>query len=152
MEVAEDLLYQANTGLVVVDDQHLLQHGLLRQLDLGVFIGDFQYEMQGESTSFSGLALYGQIPAHQLGQALGDGQSQPRTAVFAGGGRVGLGKAFENLLQLFLPDTDAGVLYFYSELDKGFPLVLVAAATLPDRNEDLPIGREFDGISQQIDH
>src|ERR1700761_9441107 len=107
--------------------------------------------MQREDTPLCRLTFYSEMTTHQLGQTLGNGKTQPRTAVFSGGRGICLRKAFKDLLQLFLADTDTRIFYFNTQPDKGLAFVLEDLATLLDRNKDLPLAGELNGITQQVD-
>ena len=66
-------------------------------------------QLEPEGRALPGPALDADPPAHQLDQALADGQAQARAAVLAGGRAVGLGEALEQAADRLGLDADAGV-------------------------------------------
>ena len=64
-----------------------------------------------------GFAFHADLAAHQFRQLLADGQPQPGAAELAGDGRVHLREAFEQPVEPFGRDADAGVADGESHLD-----------------------------------
>ena len=67
-------------------------------------------EAQVEDRALANFAFDGQAAAHQLGEALDDGQPDAGSFLFRRSQGVRLNKRFENFLQFLSRDPDAGVL------------------------------------------
>ena len=102
----------APVGGVVFDDQQALAGELrLRGLPGRRRGGGGGPGQNGEMErgALAGIALDPDLAAHQLGQALADGQAQAGAAVMAGGGGIHLLERFEQAVLLVQRDADAGV-------------------------------------------
>ena len=106
-------------GLIVVDDED--QRALHRRLrsPLGPHAAqqrparlrglDPRGQADGEGRALAELALDGDIAAHHLAETAADRESEPRAAVLARGGRIGLHEFLEQPADLLGRHPDAGV-------------------------------------------
>src|SRR5438132_8629672 len=69
----------------------------------------FEIGSEIESGAATGLTLHPDAPAHQVHDAGGDGQAQPRAAKLASGGGVRLRKSFKDHRLCFRHDSDSGI-------------------------------------------
>ena len=100
-----------------------------------------QHQADSEGAANTGLALHGDVAAHDIGEQTGDGEAQP-----GAGHRIGAGFAHpfegpENAFDIVLVDADAAV----ADGELGH----LAAVAHAERHA-APIG-ELDGIRQQVD-
>src|SRR5262249_1713713 len=82
---------------------------LLEELSLRGGIFDFTRQYDGENRPFARFAADGDIATHHFAEFAADNQPESRSAVFAAGGRVGLGEGLEKSVQLFRCHPDASV-------------------------------------------
>ena len=82
--------------------------------------------------------------AHQLGEALADGEAEPGAAVLAGGRRVELAELLEQLVRPVGRDADAGVAHRQMDLVRRFAGF--------DGHHDLADLGELHGVGEQVDH
>ena len=99
-----------------------------------------------ERAALARFALDRDLASHQLGQLLGDRQSESRAAIFAGGRGVGLLEGLEQALDLRLAHADAGIAH--GKLDE-----LAVGGVLQNANldRDLALLGELDGVVAEID-
>ena len=132
---------------VVVDDEDApaAQIGLqeTRSRDRGPLT---EARGEAERAALARFALDGDLASHQLGELLGDRQSESRTAVFAGGRGVGLLEGLEQTLDLRLAHADAGIAH--GELDE---LAVGSVLQNPNLDCDLAFVGELDGVVAEID-
>ena len=100
-------------------------------------------DVEPEGTANARFAFHADLPAHHFDQLLADRQPQTRTAVFARGGTIRLGEAFENGGLPFVGNADAGILHRKVDLDTFIRLFDRFGA-----DDDLALVGEFDGIAQ----
>jgi hypothetical protein len=98
-----------------------------------------------EAAAYADLAVDTALAAHQFDQLTGDGQAEPRSAVLAGGGRVGLGEGVEDACRLFSIEADSGVVHLQVKSCR-VPLGWIDCRG----DHDQAVGREFDGIPEQV--
>src|SRR5581483_10958741 len=99
-----------------------------------------------ERAALSLGALGPDSSAHQLGEMPGDGEAQPGSPVLARGGRMGLGEAFKDGLELVLGDADAGI--GHGEANRAG---LVDIRVVEDADDDGAAIRKLDGVADQVD-
>ena len=89
-----------SVGRAVVDDEHVEARELdgLRSLPRGRRPPP-ESNREGERATSAGLTLGEDLPAHQLHQLLGNGESQASAAEAAGDGGVGLRERLEDPLE-----------------------------------------------------
>ncbi len=103
-------------------------------------------EAQVEDRALANLAFDGQAAAHQLGEALDDGQPDAGAFLFRRLPGLRLNERFENLVQFLRRDPDAGVL----DVDQQRPAAAVFLAFPGDaRLNAAPLG-ELNGIAEQV--
>ena len=109
-----------------------------------VIVGQCHGNRKGAAFSFFTLHL--DLPVHHLHDVLRDGQAQPSTPEFIGGGRVFLREGIEDLRQELFFHPDAGIPD--SELEGGLSFIL--SRTLYVQVHFAPLRGEFHGIAQDI--
>ena len=103
-------------------------------------IGTDQRQLEPKARAHAGLAVNSDLTTQQFHQMPADGQAQTVTAIDTGGVIAGLLEAFENFVQAFGPNADAGVAHRKHQLI-GLALYL---------ERDLALVGELDGVAQQI--
>ncbi|MNF61600.1 hypothetical protein D3C84_432520 [compost metagenome] len=104
-----------------------------------------QRQFEPEATALAFHALHAHAPAHQLHQALADGQAQPGAAIALGHGLAGLGEALEDLRLHLRGDADAVV----GDADAQVLAVGIFRQQL-HLQQDFPFLGELHGIGQQV--
>ena len=108
--------------------------------------GRRQRNAEPERRALAGPAVHADLAAHQLHESLADRQSQPRAAVLAGRGRIGLGERLEEPVDAVGGNADAGVGDFEPD---GGPAGLPLRA--PTFTATSPRLGELHGVADQVD-
>ncbi|EKD34963.1 MAG: hypothetical protein ACD_75C02108G0002 [uncultured bacterium] len=99
------------TCVVVIDHQHVQAVQFFRELHFRFRVGLFpQPRSKPEKRTSRAVAAHADIPFHELGQGLGNCETEAGAAIFAGCGAVGLGKAVKEQPLFFRGNADAGIL------------------------------------------
>ena len=107
--------------------------------------GFSQWDLEPEGGSLPRAADDADLPSHHPDEFPGNGGSQPRAAVPAGDGIVGLREPLEDLLLLLRRHADAGVGHLEADPDA---VAFLADDGQPD--DDLPFMGELDRVGQQV--
>ena len=106
----------------------------------------FQPGSEPETTPVARFAFCTDGPAHELCQFARDGQAEPRAAVAARGGVVGLFKGIEQARQRFGGDADAVVFNSEAELH-----IVIALGQFLQAQSDLALLGKFHGIAGVVE-
>ena len=152
-------LFRAHAPGLELDRQHLaigdvvIDHQDVNSLNLGGrrrsaspfgLLGKTQGEP--EIGTFAFFAVDTDLTTHDFGELLGDGQSQPSTAVHTRGGGVHLGKLLKQVVAPIGRNPDAGVLD--GKADQG---VLVGFRHQARAYRDFALLGELDSVAGQVD-
>ena len=137
--------YRSRVG-VVVHHQHTASAQIRRWQQHARRCTPCQRHRQPEGRALPHLAGYAHAAPHEFGQALADGQAQPRATVFAGGGGIGLLKALEQLRHLCGRQADAGIAHLKAQHHLRCVLFLH-----PHGDADLATLGELDGVVGIVD-
>ncbi|MNV10338.1 hypothetical protein D3C71_1008550 [compost metagenome] len=138
---------------MVLDHQHIQ---MIAALDIrvdgldGFDAAPFDHlalDRQGEGRALAQTRGHGDVPAHDVRHALGDGQAQARAAELARRGVVDLGEGLEEALQIVARNARAAVLD--RELEADPPIRNPPTA---HRVADLALVGELDRVGQQVLH
>src|SRR6185369_13786152 len=139
----------------VLDDQHALAgparysgrcRGFGRKRD-GIGGGKAENDVEAEQAAFARGAVESDLAAHQFDQLAADGEAETGAAEAPGDAAVGLGEGGEQVFQVFGRDADAGVADREVQPDALFR----QGFGLADADLDFAVGRELDGIADQVD-
>ncbi len=92
------------------------------------------------------VAVDADLPAHLIGEYLGDGQPQAGAAIFARGGDIRLLEVLEQLAHLLGGEADAGVAHGKAQQD-----AICIALMDAHGNVDFAVFGEFDGVVGVVD-
>ena len=116
--------------------------------------GIMQRQIQRECAALSGHALQANFAAQQTRQFAADCQPQPRAAVFAAGGAIGLLECLEDDLLLVFGDADASIAdgkrHHRRGLAQGGVVATPALRRWPDFQSHFAFSRELERIGQQV--
>ena len=151
LPAVEERLQQLPARRRVLDDEHRpLAHALrrpARQRLRARLDAEAPGELEGASPP--GLALDGQVPAHQPREAPADGEAEPGAAVAARGRAVGLGEGLEEPRLLLGRDADAGVADGEAQ---GQLAVRLRRPRRLDPHEHLAAARELERVADEVRH
>ncbi len=103
-------------------------------------------EPEGGANTFSTIKT--NLAAHHFTKLLGDGESQPRAAIFARGSGIGLREFLEQFRLRFLGNTNAGI--FDRHLNHRLVFVFDVAGNLLHSQQHTTFLGEFDGIADEV--
>ena len=136
-------------GKIVVYDQHFFagmhRHATARRRNISRDTSPGG-DRKRESRSGARLAFHPDGATHQPDQLLGNGQSETRSAVFAGRRGIYLGKSFEQPLLFIFGDTDAGIPHFEAQGQRS----VCTGFDQPNPDKDLSLFGKLYRITDQI--
>ena len=131
-----------------VDDEHVQSGHVCRQLHrlLGRIGGQRQLDLEMECGAAARIAFRADGAAHEFDEALADREAEASAAEATRRRVVGLRERIEDRLQCPRRNADAGVLHLEAQRDPR-----LGRAQWPDADTDVAVGRELDGIAQQVE-
>ena len=155
-ETQKHLAHRLARLLQIIDDEHPdIVFDVLRKLRPQDFVATEQGQLEPEATAFARCTLATNAPAHHLGQAFADGESEAGAAVLARRRNVGLLEDLEQPALLLFAHADPGVADFEADahaiVDRPAPAVMGTGFDDPAAHENPSALGELDGVADEVE-